>query len=146
MRWGAAIERYGLLFMRVYLGGFNFVSGLNYYAHLMPQPVPVDPVGRAFMDSTLALGLFQLAKVVELVGGAMLLCNLSVPFALVLLFPVTTNVLVMNVFSSPLLHVKASGARNFAFHLLLIAGYARYYLPLLKPVAPALPIWRRDAP
>lgn len=144
--WGAALERYGLLFMRVYLGGFNFISGLNYYAHLTHQPIPADAAGRAFMESTMALGLFQLAKAVELTAGFLLLTNINVPFALVLLFPVTTNVFVMNVFSSPLLHVKASGARNFLFHLLLIAGYGRYYLPLIRPFAPARPIWRKDAP
>jgi putative oxidoreductase len=144
MSWSAALERYGLLFVRVYLGGFNLVSGLNYYAHLMPQPIPADAAGRAFMESTLAMGLFQLAKAVELIGGACLLFNIAVPFALVLLFPVTVNVFVMNVFSSPLLHVKASGGRNFAFHLLLLAGYGRYYLPLIGPIATARPIWRKD--
>jgi hypothetical protein len=142
--WAGWAERYGLLFMRIYLGGFNLASGLNYFLRIMPQPVPADPDGAAFMSSSLHMGLFQLAKLIETVGGACLLFNLSVPFALVLLFPVTVNVLVMDLIASPLAHVKQSGTRNFLFHALLLAGYGRYWLPSLKLKAPTRPIWRRD--
>ena len=94
------------------------------------------------MDVTLTLGLFQTAKVLEVIGGFCLLFNIFTPFALVLLFPVTATVLTMNVFFSPFAHVQASGARNFIFHVILFAAYAGYFLPLLKLKAPVRPIWR----
>ena len=142
--WAGWLERYGLLFMRIYLGGFNLVSGLNYFVRIQPQPVPADPDGAAYMAVTLHMGLFQLAKLVEALSGAMLLGNICVPFALVLMFPVTANVFVMDAFTSPLAHVRQSGARNFLFNIALFAGYGRYYLPMLKLVAPIRPIWRKD--
>lgn len=136
-------EKYVILFVRIYLGAFNFASGLNYFARFIPQPVPGDHLGATFMDVTLNMGLFQIAKVVEMLAGACLLLNIFVPAALIALFPITFNIFVMNTFISPLEHIKVSGARNFIFHLTLFAGYARHYLPLLKWRASPLPIWRR---
>lgn len=141
MRW---MERYGLAFVQAYLGAFNLISGLNYFLRIWPQPIPADPTGATYMQVTLHMGMFQAAKVLEVLGGASLLLNICTPFGLVLLFPVTATVFLMNVFFSPLAHVRVSGARNFTFHILLFAAYARYYLPLLTPIAPKRPIWRRD--
>jgi hypothetical protein len=142
MRW---VERYGLAFVQAYLGAFNLISGLNYFLLIWPQPTPADPTGAAYMQVTLHMGLFQAAKVLEVVGGFCLLFNLAAPFALILLFPVSATILLMNVFFADLMHVRISGARNFAFHILLLAAYGRYYLPLLKLKAERRPIWRRAA-
>ncbi|MBL8552100.1 MAG: hypothetical protein JNJ73_19085 [Hyphomonadaceae bacterium] len=135
-------ERYIVVFMRTYLGAFNLASGLNYFFLFYPQPIPADPLGRAYMGSTLDLGLFQLAKVVETIAGLCLLTNTMTPLALVLLFPVTANIFVMNTFHSPMAHVQVSGARNFAFHGLLFAAYAQHFYGLLKVSAPLAPVWR----
>ncbi len=136
------VEKYLVLFCRVYLGGFNFASGVNYFVLVWPQPVPADAMGAAYMNVTLQMGLFQLAKVIETVAGFFLLANVFVPLALVLLFPITLNVFVMNAFFSPLAHVVVSGIRNFVFHLLLLGAYAKYYLPMIKFAARTQPIWR----
>ena len=129
-----SFERYAVVFLRVYLGAFNLISGLNYFLRIWPQPVPHDPTGAAYMDVTLHLGLFQLAKVLEVVGGASLTFGICVPFGLIL-----------NAFFSDLIHVRISGARNFTFHVLLLAAYARYYFPLLTLRAPIRPLWRPAA-
>jgi putative oxidoreductase len=140
-----SFERYAVVFLRVYLGAFNLISGLNYFLRIWPQPVPHDPTGAAYMDVTLHLGLFQLAKVLEVVGGASLTFGICVPFGLILLFPISVTVLIMNAFFSDLIHVRISGARNFTFHVLLLGAYARYYFPLLTPRAPLRPLWRSAA-
>lgn len=137
-------EKYFFLLLRVYLGAFNFASGLNYFVRVWPQPIPTDPVGSAYMHVTLQLGMFQLAKVVEVTAGFCLLADVFVPLALVVLFPITVTVLVMDTFFAKLPHVQVSGARNFAFHVLLLAAYGRYYLGMLKPVAGLDPLWRRS--
>jgi len=137
-------ERYFFLFLQMYLGAFNFASGLNYFVRIWAQPIPIDPVGSAYMHVTLQLGLFQLAKVIELAAGLCLLADIYVPLALVVLFPITVNVLVMDTFFATLAHVRVSGARNFAFHVLLLAAYGRYYLGMLQqPSVPLSPLWRR---
>lgn len=137
-----AIERYVVVFIRTYLGTFNFASGLNFFVLVWPQPIPHDPTGAAYMSVTLELGLFQLAKVVELIAGFLLLTNIFTPFALILLFPITANIFVMNTFFSDLAHVQVSGARNFAFHLLLFAAYAQHFYALLRMRVDPAPLWR----
>jgi len=136
------VEKYLLLFARVYLGAFNLASGINFFFHVWPQPIPADPLGAAYMDVTLKLGLFQFAKVLELVGGFCLVADAWVPFGLVLLFPVTVTIFIMNVFFSPMVHVVISGARNFAFHCLLFGGYFGYYRGMLSAAAAPRPLWR----
>ncbi len=64
------------------------------------------------------------------------------PFGLVLLFPITATIMIMNFFFSDLAHVRISGMRNFVMHLILFAGYAGYYLPMLNLRAGPRPIWR----
>ncbi len=136
------VESYVLLFIRVYLGAFNVASGLNFFFGVWPQPIPADALGAAYMHVTLQLGLFQIAKVLETVGGLCLLTNLYVPFGLVLLFPVTITIFVMNAFFSPMIHVVISGIRNFVFHCALLAGYFGYYRAMLVASAAPDPLWR----
>jgi len=136
------LEKYALLFVRVYFGAFNLASGINFFFHAWPQPVPDDPVGRAYMNVTLELGLFQLAKALEILGGLCLVTDFCVPLGLALLAPVTITIFVMNVFFSPLIHVVISGARNLVFHGLLVAAYFGHFRGLLKVSASPAPLWR----
>src|SRR5262245_40445350 len=106
------IERYFFLFLRVYLGAFNLAAGINYFFGVWPQPVVADPVGALYTDVTQQLGLFQVAKALEMVGGCCLLANVFVPLGLVLLAPVTITIFIMNAFFSPLAHVVVSVSRN----------------------------------
>jgi putative oxidoreductase len=135
------LTKYVLLFCRVYLGAFNLASGINFFFRVWPQPIPADALGAAYMDVTLKLGLFQFAKVLEMVGGFLLLTDLFVPFALVLLFPVTVTIFIMNVFFSPMIHVVISGARNFVFHCVLFAAYFGHYRALFRASVTPWPIW-----
>jgi putative oxidoreductase len=136
------LTNYLLLFCRVYLGAFNLASGINYFFHVWAQPIPADALGAAYMDVTLKLGLFQFAKVLEMVGGFLLVTDLFVPLALVLLFPVTVTIFIMNVFFSPMIHVVLSGARNFFFHGVLFAAYFGHYRALFRPSVTPAPVWR----
>lgn len=138
------LGRYALLFMRSYLGAFNLASGISFFFGVWPQPIPADPLGSAYMAVTLKLHLFQFAKVLEMVGGFCLLSDLCVPLGLVLLFPVTVTIFDMDTFYSPLIHVQISGARNFAFHVLLFAAYFGYYRGMLQVSAAPRPLWRPE--
>jgi hypothetical protein len=135
-------ERYLVLFARTYLGAFNFAAGLNYFVLVWPQPVVGEPVAAAYVESTMQLGLFQLAKVLETVGGFFLLTNIFAPLGLVLLFPITATIFVMNTLYSDLGHVQMIGAKNLALHVFLFAAYAQYFYSLVKVRAEIQPIWR----
>lgn len=136
------IEKYGVEFCRYYLGGFNLISGLNYFVLFWPQPVISDSAGNEFVLAAMDLNLFTYAKVLEIIGGACLLFNRFVPLGLVLLMPVTVNILLVNVPWSPLPHVQLSVARNFIMHAVLLAAYANYFYPLLKFRSAPQPAWR----
>jgi len=135
------VQVYIFTFLRVYLGAFNLAGGINYFFGVWPQPIPADPTGAAYMQVTLHLGLFQVAKALEITGGLCLLLNLFVPLALILLVPVTVTIFIMNAFFSPLAHVVASVSRNFAFQVVLMAGYWGYYRQLLVPWTSLEPLW-----
>lgn len=137
------LERYSLTFIRVYLGAFNFASGANHYIQWRPRPTAADPFTQGYVDAATASGLFDAAKILELIAGAMLIFNVAPAAALVLLMPVTATIFGLNVFSSPLPHIKASGARNMLFHLILLGAYAGYYYPMMKLRAKPSPFWRK---
>jgi uncharacterized membrane protein YphA (DoxX/SURF4 family) len=136
------IEKYGVVFCRYYLGGFNMVSGLNYFVLFWPQPKIAESAGNEFVLAAMDLNLFTYAKVLEFVAGACLVFNRFVPLALILLMPVTVNILLVNVPWSPLPHVQLSVTRNMVMHLILLAAYANYYYPFLKFRSAPQPAWR----
>ncbi len=136
------VERYLVVFARTYLGAFNFAAGLNYFVLVWPQPVIGEPVAAAYVESSMQMGLFQLAKVLELVGGFMLLANIFAPLGLALLFPVTATIFVINTLYSDLAQIQFIGAKNMALHLFLLAAYASYFYALLKARAEIEPVWR----
>ncbi len=77
---------------RYLLGLVYVVFGLNYFLQFIPTPPP-SPAGGAFLGALAATGyMFPLVKLTEIVGGALLLSGRAVPFALVLLAPVTVNI------------------------------------------------------
>lgn len=137
-----AIEKYLIIFCRFYLGGFNLVSGLNYFLLFWPQPTVRDSVGNEYVIASMDLGLFTFAKVLEIIGGLSLVTNRFVPLGLVVLMPVTVNIFLINAFWSPLPHVVVSVTRNMVMHCILLAAYANYYYPMLKFRSAPQPVWR----
>jgi len=135
-------ERYFITFCRFYLGGFNLVSGLNYFFLFWPQPKVTDATGNGYVEAAVSLGLFSFAKVLEIIGGATLVFNRFVPLGLVLLMPVTVNIFLINAPWSPLPHVVESVTRNMILHIILLAAYANYFYPMLKFRAAPDPAWR----
>jgi putative oxidoreductase len=132
---GRTLGKYALVALRTWFGGFNLISGLNWYLHIFPQPVPADPVGRAFFDVTVEMGLFQAIKLVEAVCGFLIIFNIATPTALLALLPVTIVVCWLNQFAA-LSFVRFNGARGLVFHLILMASVWRAYIPLLRLRAP----------
>ncbi|MEO9132527.1 MAG: hypothetical protein ABI240_15140 [Sphingomonas sp.] len=45
-----AIEKYGVVFLRFYLGGFNLLSGLNYLFLFFPQPKIAEASGNDYVS------------------------------------------------------------------------------------------------
>jgi putative oxidoreductase len=90
-----------VIIARVLLGLAFFVFGLNGLFHFMANP-PAPPAAAAFFGALFATHyMFGLIFGVQVVGGALLLLGIAVPFALVILAPIIVNIFCFHLFLSP---------------------------------------------
>lgn len=115
--------------IRILLGAIYFVFGLNFFFRVIPVPEPVAPAA-AFEQAIFATGyLFPLVKIIEVVGGLMLLTNRFLPLGLVLLAPITLNILALHIFLDPAGMPMA--VMLAAMHLFLGFSHREAFRPLL---------------
>ena len=89
--------KYAFVIARVLLGLVFTVFGLNAFLHFFPNP-PVPGLAAQFMGALLGSHYYVIAFGTELIGGALLLSNRYVPFALTVLGPVIVNILSFHMF------------------------------------------------
>jgi hypothetical protein len=93
--------KFAVLGARLVLGLIFVVFSLNYFLHFLPQPEMTEAGGR-FIGALVGSGyVFPVIKVVELVGGILLLVGVLVPLALTLLAPVIVNIVLFHLFLDP---------------------------------------------
>lgn len=129
---------------RVLLGLIFFVFGLNGFLGFIPLP-PHEGAAAAFMGGLAATGyFFPMLKLTEIAVGLALLANRFVPLALVVLAPITVNIVAFHALAPagiPLalvilaLHLALAWHHRAAFRALLTAKH--------EPAAAAVP---QDAP
>lgn len=94
-------KHYAPLAVRILLGLVFTVFGLNGFLNFISPP-ETTAAGGAFLGALAATGyMFPLVKGTELVVGLMLLSGHFVPLALVLLAPITVNILLFHVVLAP---------------------------------------------
>ena len=122
---------------RVLLGLVFFAAGLSFF--LLPMPSTPMPEGAAALSSALIKSgyLFQLIKVTEVVGGALLLSNRFVPLGLALLAPVVVNIFAFHALLAPTGVPVA--AVIVALEVYLAWAYRAAYRPMLAMRAIADP-------
>lgn len=115
---------------RLLLGLIYFVFGLNFFLKFIPLPPQPEAAG-ALLGAFFASGyMFPLIKITEIVGGLALLTGLFVPLALVVLAPVTLNILFLHLFLAPAgLPITLV---IVALHLLLGFANLDKFKPMLK--------------
>jgi uncharacterized membrane protein YphA (DoxX/SURF4 family) len=115
---------------RILLGLIFFVFGLNGFLHFMPNPPPTPAAG-AFFGALIATGyMFSLVFLPQVLGGALLLLNIAVPFALVILAPVIVNIILFHIYLSPVPMQLAIAFIVAAFELFLAWYYRANFAPL----------------
>jgi putative oxidoreductase len=86
---------------RYLLGVAMLVFGANKFFHFMPNPELPEAAG-AFMGTLMDSGyIFQILGVVYIVAGLCLVLNKAVPFALVILVPVSINIVAFHLKFAP---------------------------------------------
>ena len=119
---------------RIVLGLIYFVFGLNFFLHFIPTPPPSGGVADAFTGGLFQSGyFFPVLKSLEVILGALLLVRLFVPLALVVLAPISVNILLFHIF-------LASGGAAMSVvimltHLYLAWAYRDYFKQLFLPKA-----------
>ncbi len=86
------------LLVRIVLGIILVVFGSNNFLHFIPLPPPTGSAGD-FMNSLGATGyIFPVVGLLEVLIGIMLLLKKWVAFALILLAPISINILLFHLF------------------------------------------------
>jgi hypothetical protein len=116
--------------VRVLLGLVFFIFGLNGFLHFMPNPPPTPPAAE-FFGALIKTGyMFTLIFGPQVLGGALLLLNVAVPFALVILAPVVVNIVAFHLYLSPVPMQLAIAFIVTAFELFLAWQYRAAFAPL----------------
>ncbi|MBC7753065.1 MAG: DoxX family membrane protein [Moraxellaceae bacterium] len=114
---------------RILLGLIFFVFGLNGFLNFLPTPPMPDGAG-AFAGALAATGyMFPLIKLIEVTVGILLLANRFVALALLLLAPITVNILLFHAVLAPTglpLPIVI-----LVLHLYLARVHASAYKPIL---------------
>jgi uncharacterized membrane protein YphA (DoxX/SURF4 family) len=84
---------------RVVLALPFLVFGLNHFLHFMAMPSPSLPnPASQFVGAIDSTGYLDVIKVLEIVGGALVLSGRLVPLGLTILTPIVVNILFFEIF------------------------------------------------
>lgn len=86
---------------RTLLGLAFLVFGLNGLLHFMPMPEHNAEAGAFLAGLSTGGFFFPLLKLTEIAAGLLLLSNRWVPLALILLAPITVNIVAFHLFLEP---------------------------------------------
>jgi putative oxidoreductase len=121
-----------ILGARILLGAIFLVFGLNFFLHFLPNNTQPEGKAAAFLGGLFQSGyIFPLIKVIEVACGILLLLNRYVALVLIILMPISINILLFHSLLEP-------GSMPIAISLLIIAAqlflawnYRNYYKQLL---------------
>lgn len=114
---------------RLVLGLIFLIFGLNYFLHFLPMPPQSGGAAESFTTGLFLSGyFFPFLKALEVLIGIALLARLLVPLVLVILMPITINILLFHLFLTDSVMMSAV---ILGLHLYLAWGYRDYYRPLL---------------
>lgn len=81
---------------RILLGAAFIIFGLNFYMKFLPMP-PNEGLAQQFMGAIFQSGFLEVVKVIEIVGGVLLLSKRFAPLGLTLLGPIVVNIALFDV-------------------------------------------------
>jgi putative oxidoreductase len=119
---------------RLLLGLIFLFFGLNFFFHFL-NGIPPDPASKAglFLGGLFGSGyFFVFLKSLEVVYGLLLFLGRLTPLVLILLFPISINILLFHVFLSPAPESLVIAAVIFLLNLYLAWVNRAVYKPLFK--------------
>ena len=126
--------KYAVLGARYLLGLILVVFGLNGFLNFLPAPELPAAAG-AFFGALAETGyMLPMLKFFEVAIGVMLLAGRFVPLALVMLVPISLNIVAFHIALAP---AGAPGYLVGVLNIFLLFVYRDVYAPLLQPKTPA---------
>lgn len=120
---------------RLVLGLIYFVFGLNGFLNFIPAPADMPEGAQAFMGGMTSASYFMpLLKGTEVVAGLLLLSGYAAPLALIVLAPITLQILLFHGFLTPGIQNSIMPLVMTALHILAAQAYWNLYCPLFKKV------------
>lgn len=120
--------------VRSLLGLIYLFFGLNFFLHFLPMPPPPAQPGAAegFMGGLFQAGyFFPMVKGLEVLLGGFLLLNFFTPLSLIILAPISLNILLFHAFLAP--ENMALSVLIIALHIYLLWAYRNSYRTILDP-------------
>jgi putative oxidoreductase len=125
------IKSLSVITARVVLGLIYFVFGLNFFLQFLPAPPQPQGAALNFVSGLFQAGyFFPFMKTIEVILGALLIIGFFVPVSLVVLMPITINVLLFHSFLSP--GNALMSVVMIVLHLYLAWAYRDYFRVLLS--------------
>lgn len=118
---------------RIVFGLLWLVFGLNFFFNFLPAQPPPPEEAMKFLGGLMANPyMFPTIKTLEIAVGLMLVANIAVPLALVLIAPITVNILLFHAVLAP----AGMGVTLLMVILNVLLGVAYFnsYKPLFKKV------------
>jgi hypothetical protein len=137
----SGVMKYVILWFRIFFGAHLLYSALRYYIGFAPMAHITHPVAGPFVDALTATGIYHVVKTIELITGAMILFNIFVPLALVIEFPISVVIMILNFFVVASGRQLFSGPQELILNGLLLIFYGRYYAPMFRMIASPKPLW-----
>ena len=120
-----------IMVARVLLGLSLGVFGANGLFHFLPDPPKLPGDAQNLLNAMIDTGyLMQLVCIVQIACGVALLLNRLVPLALLVLTPVSVNILCFHLALAPGAEA-IPGYVVFAINVLLLIAYRRQLTPVL---------------
>jgi uncharacterized membrane protein YphA (DoxX/SURF4 family) len=117
--------------LRILFGVHFLFNGTNYIFHYVDIPKPPNEMANLLVDTMQASGLFWFAKGGEVLSGLMLITGQWVPLALMIAFPISVNILYVDVALTGVPFYAFLGILNFLWNAGLMYAYFKYYRPFL---------------
>ena len=115
--------------LRILLGLFVLVFGLNKFLHFIPMEEPAPDVG-AYFGALMNSKTLMLVGVVEVLSGLAFIFNRFGALMAVILMSVSVNVILFHIFIDPA--TIAGGAVLLILNILVLIGYKDRYKDILR--------------
>jgi uncharacterized membrane protein YphA (DoxX/SURF4 family) len=93
--------RIAIIIVRLLLGALMLFASLNYFFKFMKEPMPEGEMLTVMTGFMATKYLFPLIKVIELLAGVCLVSGKFLKIALLVLLPVSVNILFIHAFLAP---------------------------------------------